>query len=274
MGRAAALLNRTQPSISARIAALESAWKTRLFRRAARGMELTPEGARLLPGAESVLRGLEELDREAGLPVVAPGELRVGSGDALGRRLLPGALAKLLREQPELEIHLREGTGRLLIEALRDGEIDLALIVESPAVVEPEGIDIATVARSAIVLLTPRGWSRDARRHVRLEALEGERLVALQPGSGFRQHLERAFLESGLEFHPAVEVGNLSLVRRFVAAGLGVAPVPEIAFSSKHRFAGCETRRLDGLAAVTYLRALRRSAPIPQPVRRLLELLG
>jgi hypothetical protein len=131
MGRAAALLNRTQPSISARIAALESAWKTRLFRRAARGMELTPEGARLLPGAESVLRGLEELDREAGLPVVAPGELRVGSGDALGRRLLPGALAKLLREQPELEIHLREGTGRLLIEALRDGEIDLALVVES-----------------------------------------------------------------------------------------------------------------------------------------------
>ena len=167
VGRAAALLDRTQPSISARIAGLEAAWRTRLFRRAARGMELTPEGARLLPGAESALRGLEELDREAGLPVAAPGELRVGSGDALGRRLLPGALAKLLRAQPDLEIHLREGPGPLLIDALRDGEIDLALVVASPRVVEPEGIDIASVARSTIVLLTPRGWSGDARRHLR-----------------------------------------------------------------------------------------------------------
>ena len=55
VGRAAERLNRTQPSISARIALLEEAWQTRLFRRVARGMLLTPEGARLLPLAEASL---------------------------------------------------------------------------------------------------------------------------------------------------------------------------------------------------------------------------
>jgi DNA-binding transcriptional LysR family regulator len=77
-----------------------------------------------------------------------------------------------------------------------------------------------------------------------------------------------------LAFRPAVEVGNLSLVRRFVAAGLGVAPVPAIAFSDSVRLTGCEARRLGGVPEVTYLRAVRQTAPIPQPVLRLLRLLA
>ena len=53
---AAALeLGRTQPSVSARLAALEESWGTRLFRRGSRGMTLTPEGAGLLAGAERAL---------------------------------------------------------------------------------------------------------------------------------------------------------------------------------------------------------------------------
>jgi len=274
VSRAAALLDRAQPSVSARIASLEAAWKTRLFRRVARGMELTPEGVRMLPAAESVLRDLEELDRAAGLPVAPRRELRVGSGDALGRRLLPGALATLLREQPELEIHLREGTGPRLIDALRDGEIDLALVVAPTGATQPDGIDVAPITRSATLLLVPEGRRGNPERKVRLKSLDQERLVALQPGSGFRRHLERAFLAEGLAFRPAVEVGNLSLVRRFVAAGLGVAPVPAIAFSDSVRLTGCEARRLGGVPEVTYLRAVRQNAPIPQPVLRLLRLLA
>ena len=86
VGRAATALGRTQPSISARLAGLERSWSTRLFRRGARGMLLTPEGARLLPRAESALRDLEQLDRVAGVAVAEDHELRVGAGDALGRR--------------------------------------------------------------------------------------------------------------------------------------------------------------------------------------------
>src|SRR6185503_9638448 len=96
VGRAAARLGRTQPSVSARLARLEAAWDTRLFRRHARGMTLTPEGARLLPLAEAVLRGADALEEAAGAPVRGPRELRVGAGDALGRALLPRTIARLL----------------------------------------------------------------------------------------------------------------------------------------------------------------------------------
>ena len=271
VGRGAQLLARTQPSLSARLARLETAWGTRLFRRIARGMTLTAEGARLLPRVEAVLRDFDELDRAAGLPVAPPGELRIGSGDALGRELLPRALVDLTRRTPGLEVSLLEGPGPRLLEALRDGEIDLALVAGPAAVGHGEAVDLEPALRSRIELLTPRGHIAPRKRGVPLRMLAGERLVTLQKGSGFRRHLEAGFTAAGLRFRPAVEVGNLSLVRRFVASGLGVAPVPAVAFSAREAPPGCDRYRLSGLQPVTYLRAVRAGAPLSEPTHELLN---
>jgi DNA-binding transcriptional LysR family regulator len=273
VGRAAAALGRTQPSISARLADLERTWRTRLFHRAPRGMVLTPEGSRLLPLAEAVLRDLEELDRAAGIPVSPPREIRIGAGDALGRRRLPRAVAALLRETPGLDVRIREGPAPSLLEALRAGAIDLALVVHAPDRRRDESIDLDRVLASEVHLLAPRPEGPGGgRRAVPLRALAGQRLVVLQPGSGFRRHLEAAFERAGQPFRPAVEVGNLSLVRRFVAAGLGVAPVPAVAFGPRDA-PGLERRRLAGVEPVRYDRAVRAGVPLPEATLRLLELI-
>ena len=271
VGRAAKALNRTQPSISARLADLERLWETKLFRRASRGMLLTPEGSRLLPPAEAVLRDLESLDQVAGVPIAPSSEIRVGSGDALGRRKLPRAVAKLLRLDPQLDVRIREGPAPRLLEALRNGEIDLALVVHAPDR-SVEGIELQSFLESEIHLLSPRGELTGEQRALPLKALGSKRLVVLQPGSGFRRHLERAFRRAGVSFRPAVEVGNLSLVRRFVAPGLGVAPVPAVAFSGGKQ-PGVERRRLSGIDPVRYDHAVRAGVPLPAMARRLLELL-
>lgn len=272
VGGAAEALKRTQPSISARLAALERGWGTRLFRRTARGMTLTPEGARLLPAAEASLRAMEELDRAAGVPLAEGRELRVGAGDALGRELLPRALSRLLELHPGIEVYLREGPAPRLIEALRDGEIDLAFVVEG-GVSREEGIDLKPLISSTIDVLAPPGHLPPDQRAIPLAALAEERLVVLQPGSGFRTHLESAFSAAGLRFHPVVEVGNLSLVRRFVAAGLGVAAVPGIAFAADEDDARIDRWQLNGIAPVNYHRAIRAGVPLPGLVRDFLELL-
>ena len=274
VARAAVRLGRTQPSISARLAALEAAWATRLFRREARGMALTPEGARLLPLAESSLRALEELDQTAGLPLASAGELRLGSGDALGRRLLPGALARLPTRHPDVEVYLREGPRPRLLEALRAGEIDVALVVEDPQADGEEGLDVEAWIDSEIHLLAPAGTLTGRRREaVRMSWLGDRRLVVLQRGSGFRKHLEAAFAARSIPFHPAVEVGNLSLVRRFVSAGLGVAPVPAIAFGSTKDWPAIERRKLLGVPRLRYAWAVRAGVPLPSVARDLLGLL-
>jgi DNA-binding transcriptional LysR family regulator len=270
VARAADRLSRTQPSISARLSGLESAWKTKLFRRHARGMALTPEGARLLPAAEAVVQSLESLDRAAGLPVAGHDELRIGAGDALGRELVPKALARLLRERPGLSVRVLEGPAPRLLDALRAGEIDLALTV-GVATGDTAGIEFEPLRTSSIDLLVPPG--EPAFRETRIERLRDRRLVTLQRGSGFRRHLEDAFGAAGVPFKPAVEVGNLSLVRRFVAAGLGVGPVPSIAFAHTGKDATTRRSRLRGIPDVTYSLA-RRAGVQPTPAAlRFIELL-
>jgi len=272
VGRAAEALGRTQPSISARLADLEKTWQTRLFRRAARGMVLTPEGSGLLPRAEAILRELEELDRAAGVPLSSSSEVRVGAGDALGRRRLPHAVATLLRENSGIDVRIREGPAPKLLEALRAGEIDLALVVHPPGRTREPGFDTETILESEVHLFAPRGELDSARRSVSLRSLADRRLVVLQPGSGFRRHLETAFARARVPFRPAVEVGNLSLIRRFVTAGLGVAPVPAIAFSPRDA-PNLERKPLGGVPAVRYDRVVRAGVPLPEVTRRLLELL-
>jgi LysR family hydrogen peroxide-inducible transcriptional activator len=271
VARAAEALGRTQPSVSARLAALEAAWNTRLFRRVARGMVLTPEGTRLLPFAETILRDLEKLENEAGLPSGSSAELRLGAGDALGRRLLPRALARLLEKMPGIDVRLREGTGTTLLDALRDGDIDLALIVAKPDEPAPPGISVEPLFDSPVQLMAPPGLLDDAASSVDLAELADQPIVTLQPGSSFRAHLETAFARNGLRLRPAVEVGNLSLVRRFVITGLGVAPVPAVAFSPRPRPARYALLEMSEVPEVCYAYAVRSGAPLPVSAQRLLE---
>lgn len=270
VGRAAEALGRTQPSLSARLANLEAAWGTPLFVRKARGMALTAEGERLLPLAEAALRAVEAVDAAAGLPVGGSQALRIGSGDALGREILPRALSSLLKEAPNLSVRFVEGPGPRLLQALRAGEIDVALVVAPESGARVEGLAFETLLESEVEVFYPPG-SGPRRKRVTIDSLAGERLVTLQSGSGFRRTIERLFEEAGARFEPAVEVGNLSLVRRFVAAGAGVAAVPAVAFREGAPGPRVDRRRLSGVAPIAYVSAFRAEAPIPEPARRFLQ---
>ncbi|HEX5042561.1 MAG TPA: LysR family transcriptional regulator [Candidatus Polarisedimenticolaceae bacterium] len=271
VGRAAARLGRTQPSLSARLARLEAAWNTRLFRRHARGMTLTPEGARLLPMAEAVLRGADALEEAAGAPVRGPRELRLGAGDALGRALLPRTIARLRGSDPGLEVRLVEGPGPRLVRALQEAEIDVALVVAGESV--PGGLEAAPLLESPVDLLLPPGTAPRS-RSLPITFLREKPLVLLQPGSAFRRHVDAVLVREGIGANVAVEVGNLSLVRRFVAAGLGVAPVPAVAFAGESgRGPRVDVRRVLGFPPVRYVWLIRAGAPLATPVRHFLEVL-
>lgn len=270
VGAAAAELGRTQPSISARLASLESAWGTRLFDRRPRGMELTPEGRLLLEPTRGVLQAVSELDRKAGLPVAGESTVRLGSGDALGRGLVPRALGRLLGERPGLSVRVREGSASRLESDLREGAIDLALL---PAGEPGRGLRRHRLAESEVQVLLPPGRGAGPRA-LRLPDLARGPLVLLLPGSSFRRALEDAAARGGLELAAAVEVGSYSLVRRFVAAGLGPAPVPALAFAGEPlRRDGVEARPLAGFGPLAWDAVLREGAPLPEATQRLLELL-
>ena len=274
VGRAAEALGRTQPSISTRLSDLESSWATRLFHRRARGMDLTPEGERLLPMAVSALASMDELDRAAGKPLAGGSTLRVGAGDALGRGQLPAALTRVLAHFPGLDVRIVEGPGDRLLDSLQRGEIDLALVTGGPQE-HPlaSSLSFRLLLKSQVSVLIPNSRKLRGKRSVGLQWLSGERLVTLQSGSSFRRFLEKEYAESGFQFRPTVEVGSISLVRRYVAAGLGMAPVPEVALDTRPVGNGIQVRRLRNVRSIAYYSAVRSGVPIPAPASALLTTL-
>lgn len=271
---AAATLGRTQPSISARLAGLESAWGVRLFFRRPRGMEPTPEGRRLLPLAEQALAALDAVDRGAGRPVRPVDEVRIGCGDALGRHVLPDALGRLQSERPGLAVRVLEGSKADLVESLRSGELDLALVSWGGDDRAAPDLETTALLRSRVLLMTSAGRPAPRRRRPTLREVALRGVVTLLPGSSFRRSVERAFRAANVPWRPAVEVGSFSLVRRFVSAGLGVAPVPEVAFADGSSDRSVLFRPLAGVPPVDYHMVRRAKAPLSEPARRLVALLG
>ncbi len=230
-------------------------------------MALTPEGARLLPLAEAVLEAASGLEAAAGLPVAPARELRLGAGDALGRHLLPAALSRLLEREPELSVRLVEGPAPRLLESLRAGEIDVALVARR-AVEGVTGLAIRPLLETPVVVLAQEKAA--SARSTTVASLRGRRLVTLQEGSAFRRHVEEAFEAAGVPFRPAVEVGNLSLVHRFVRAGLGLGLVPSIAFEGEAAPPGLARSPLKGVAPLSYVAAGRAGVPLPSVAEALL----
>jgi DNA-binding transcriptional LysR family regulator len=136
---------------------------------------------------------------------------------------------------------------------------------------EEAGLVFEPILTSAVELLTITG--ERIGRELSLERLRDRRLVALHRGSAFRRHLEDAFGAARVPFRPAVEVGNLSLVRRFVAAGLGVAPVPSIAFERDPGVGRVQRHRLRGVPPLTYGLARRAGVPLTPTADRFIALL-
>lgn len=128
VNRAAELLAITQPAVSKTLRELETILAVRLFERSRRGVRLTAQGAVFLRHAEAVLnalrRGLRSVDafREAG-----GGFVTVGVLPTVAARLMPGAVRRFMEVQPDQTVRVISGTNPVLIDRLRQGELDMVV---------------------------------------------------------------------------------------------------------------------------------------------------
>jgi len=143
VGRAATLLNATQPTVSRQLRSLEDQLGQPLFDRQLQGMALTAAGLELLPRARLLLhemaRAVEALDALSGLK---RGAVRVGATAAVTRSHLPLILADLLRVAPELCVEVTEASEDLLEQALVRRDVDVIFLSRPPG--EIDAVRIAT----------------------------------------------------------------------------------------------------------------------------------
>ncbi|MFG1429428.1 LysR family transcriptional regulator [Xanthobacter sp. V2C-8] len=224
--RVARRANIVQSALSSSVRALEEELGAQLFVRTTRQVRLTAAGRVLLDKARHVLAAAREA-REAVAAVAGleRGALSIGTVQSLPAFLdLPALLARFHAAFPAIEVRLCQGGTGELLEKVRAGALDLAVL---PLCHAPADIATTLIACEALVLVCPKGHRLTRRARVGLCDLAEEPFVDFEPGWGTRGVVDRGFAQAGAGRRLAFEVSDLDTLLALVARGLGVALVPE-----------------------------------------------
>ncbi|MFF9685376.1 LysR family transcriptional regulator [Streptomyces sp. NPDC014623] len=220
--RAAERVHISQSGVSAQIRRLERELGAELFDRSSRTAALTVAGKAALEHARAALAAAGAVGRAVGeVTGLIRGRLTVGM--VIGCTVTPlfDALAAFHRAHPGVEISLLEDNSDRLVEGVRTGAVDLALI-GTPAPT-PEGLDALTIISERLVAAVPDGDPLVRRRRVTLRDLAERPLICMPPGTGLRTLLDRACAAQGLRPVIALQASAADAVADLAARGLGVA---------------------------------------------------
>ncbi len=230
---AATALSYTQSAVSQQIAALEAETGMKLLERHPRGVTLTAAGQTLVGHAEGILARLEAA--EASLAAIAGlrgGRLRVASFPTAGATLLPVAIAAFRASYPDVELTLAEGEPEEIVPRLRAGELDLALLFEFAGETPlSEDMTRTELLEDPMHLALPKEHPLAGRQQIRLGDLEGDAWVQTSRSSPCARHVVRSCHAAGFEPNVAFESDDYQTVQGLVAAGVGVALIPQLALS-------------------------------------------
>jgi len=223
--RAAERLGITQPALSQQIKAIEQRLGTRLFVRAKRRVELTQAGTVLLTEARSVLERAERavaLVRRAGRGET--GRVEIGYvGAAMVQPTLPRVIRAFRESRPGVELSFRLFAMMDQLNALRDHELDLA-VLRQPIGPLPDGMEAHPIVSEPLVVAAPEGHRAANGSSVCFADLANEDFIAFAdpPGVGLGQVLEDLAREAGFRPRVAQRVAEQSAMLGMIAAGIGV----------------------------------------------------
>jgi DNA-binding transcriptional LysR family regulator len=229
--RAANRLYAAQSTISAGIRALERHLGAQLFERSTKAVALTPAGAALLPEARQLLEGVDRVRSSvAADPAAIRGRLRIGTFISLDAVRLPEVLGDFHARHPLVDLQLVASvTGSSgLVEEIRHGRADVAFVgLPAESLVE---FRVVPLVASGFVAILPMGHPQAERSEVAIVDLAAERWIDSPPGYASRIAIDRVFSSRGLDRVVFAEVADASEMPKLVAAGLGVAAVPQLIY--------------------------------------------
>lgn len=217
----------SQPGLSIQLKQLEDQLGVQIFERDRRRVLLTVAGQEIVRRAERILdeaRGL----KEAAVAVAKPmsGLLRLGVIPTVAPYLLPKALPRLRKLHPDLRLRLREGLTGELVEATRNGDLDLLLLsLDAPL----QGLVEHELLKDPFVVALPRGHRLASRKAIREKDLHGESVLLLDDGHCLRDNALAVCKAVGLQERGDFRAGSLHTLVQMVAAGDGLTLIPSMA---------------------------------------------
>lgn len=228
--KAAKALYRTQPAVSQIIRRLEDEVGQPLFDRASRRGVLTDAGRVLLEHAERLLYFKEQaLAAVADVRHMRSGQLVVATNELTCLYVLP-LLDGFRRRYPAVRVSVRRALGSRIPADVRDYGADLGVVTYQPADAELASV---VVYRDQLAFVVPKGHRFTKRREVGIKDLGREAFVAHHVASPYRARVVETFRKRRVTLQMPIEMPTIDAIKRFVAAGHGVALLPAIAVESE-----------------------------------------
>jgi DNA-binding transcriptional LysR family regulator len=233
---AADALDYSQSAVSQAIQTLEGEAGTALIERSRGGVRPTAAGAALAGHIAGILAQLEAAEEEIrAIAAGRGGHLRAASFPTAGATLMPRAIAAFRASHPGVEVSLAEGEPEKIAPRLRAGEFDLAMLFEFEGVGEhlTSGLRRFELFDDPLHLALPADHKLARRKTApRLEDLREESWVQTSATSPCARHVVRSCIAAGFEPRVSFESDDYLTVQGLVAAGVGVALIPQLALSS------------------------------------------
>ncbi len=266
--KAASALFLTQPSVTARIQALEQELGRPLFERRGRTVRLTEAGEALLPYAQRVVELLQE-GMEAAREATGQGSVSIGATVSAAIAILPDLLEAFRKDRPQVRVVVRYGHSNEVMELLHDRVVDVGFLVRP--LHEPL-IAVEPLFRDEIVLVLAPQHELARRSRIFAHQLAGWPLISMQWGEGFEEF--EHWMREELGLRAQIEVDGIPLGVLLIARGMGIGFAPLRSVLPFVRVRMVRVRRVVGTPQIQreIFLALRRTGDLSSSARAFVEL--
>jgi molybdate transport repressor ModE-like protein len=261
---AADALHLSQSAVSQQIAVLEREVGIPLLERTSNGPKLTSAGEALMEHGDAVICRLEEAERElAQIAGLEGGRLRLSSFVTASATLMTRALSIFRQRFPKVELEFTEGDPEDTFPALKRGDSDLAVVFDYPSfpLEFSRDVEAELIYEEPMRLALPPGHPLAAAKSVRVEDLAEEDWLCGAMPSSCRFQVISLCREAGFEPKITFQSEDYEVIKRFIAGGLGISILPELAGSHP----GIELRTVRGQKPVRRVWAVTRESEARPP---------
>ncbi len=231
-GRAAVACFVSQPTLSVAIKKLEEELDVKLFERGSSELSITPLGELIVRQAQQVIEqtaAIKQIAKSGKDPLSGP--LKLGIIYTIGPYLLPALVKQVIERTPQMPLILQENFTVKLLEMLRTGELDCAIMAEP---FPDSGLAVAPLYDEPFMVAVPKAHALAKRKQVSSEEVKAETMLLLGTGHCFRDHVlevcpEFARFSSEAEgIRKSFEGSSLETIKHMVASGMGITVVPQL----------------------------------------------
>ncbi|RJG07119.1 hydrogen peroxide-inducible genes activator [Noviherbaspirillum cavernae] len=237
-GHAAEACFVAQPTLSVAIKKLEDELGVVIFERGGSEISMTPLGAQIVAQAERVLEqtaAIKEIAKQNKDPLAGP--LRLGVIYTVAPYLLPPLVKIMIERVPQMPLVLQENFTVRLIELLRQGELDAAIMALPFA---DQGLMVQPLYDEPFVVAVPKNHAWAQRHAINAQELKSETMLLLGNGHCFRDQVLEVcpemsrFSTSGDGIARTFEGSSLETIRHMVASGIGITVLPRASVPDMH----------------------------------------